>query len=67
MAAVGISEAQFRYVNTGGNANSSDATNTGNWIRPDLAETSRKPVKGGLSLIQNINAETMREQAIHDI
>lgn len=54
-------------MNTNGNANSNNATNTGNWMRPDLAETSRKPVKGGLSLIQNINAETMREQAIHDI
>lgn len=61
------SEAQFRYVNTNGNANSNNASNTGNWMRPDLAETSRKPVKGGLPLIQNINAETTREQAIHDI
>lgn len=45
------SEAQFRNVSTNGNAGSSDASNASIWMRPDLAETSRKPVKGGLPLI----------------
>lgn len=61
------SETQCRNVISGGSALSGNASIAGCWMRPDLAETSRKPVKGGLSLIQNINAETMREQAIHDI
>ena len=33
------SPANFRYVNTGGNANNNNATNTGNCLRPALADT----------------------------
>ncbi|MGN1193815.1 MAG: DUF6273 domain-containing protein [Dorea sp.] len=33
------SESQFRYVNSNGNANSNNASNTSNWLRPDLTET----------------------------
>ena len=54
------SDTNFRNVNTNGNANNNNASNTNNWLRPALAETFWKPAKGGSSLIQNTNADSMR-------
>ena len=59
----GNSATNFRNVNTNGNANNNNASNTNNWLRPDLAETDifgSKPAKGGSSLIQSTNAEPLR-------
>ncbi|MGN0974355.1 MAG: DUF6273 domain-containing protein [Gemmiger sp.] len=41
------SEAQFRYVGTGGNANSYGATNAGHWLRPALSVAPATIVSDG--------------------